>query len=189
MTKEILIKSAIRLLVNEQIKQGSWGYALEEDSAYEVSWKDVLNWLEQQPNRCDSCIHSEEQDGSNCYECVKGMADNFEVQSCEDCISRQAAIDVVRKWFDKIQLNGDICLDGIASLPSVTPQKKSTGSWVEKQVVDNEEVEIEQWQSARCSKCDKYHTTPYLYYFDDYNYCPNCGAKMEVADEKSNDSM
>jgi hypothetical protein len=34
--------------------------------------------LEAQPNRCDSCIHSDERDGSNCYECVKGMADNFE---------------------------------------------------------------------------------------------------------------
>lgn len=57
MTNEILIKSAIRLLVNEQIKQGSWGYALEEDSAYEVSWKDVLEWLEQQPN--EDCISRE----------------------------------------------------------------------------------------------------------------------------------
>ena len=66
------------------------------------------------------------------------------------------------------------------NLKTVTPQQNVTGSWVEKQVVDNEEVEIEQWQSARCSKCDKYHTTPYSYYFDDYNYCPNCGAKMEV---------
>jgi hypothetical protein len=46
----------------------------------------------------------------------------LEQQSCEDCISREAAIDVVRKWFDKIQLNGDICLDGIRSLPSVTPK-------------------------------------------------------------------
>ena len=39
------------------------------------------------------------------------------------------------------------------NLKTVTPQQKVTGSWVEKQVVDNEEVEIEQWQSARCSKC------------------------------------
>ena len=44
-----------------------------------------------------------------------------ELKPCEDCISREAAIDVVRKWFDKVQLNGDICLDGIISLPSVTP--------------------------------------------------------------------
>lgn len=42
-------------------------------------------------------------------------------ESSQDCISREATIDVVRKWFDKIQLNGDICLDGIISLPSVTP--------------------------------------------------------------------
>lgn len=50
--------------------------------------------LEQQSNRCDSCIHSEEQDGSNCYECVKDIADNFEARSTDvDCISRQAVID------------------------------------------------------------------------------------------------
>ena len=49
----------------------------------------------------------------------------LEQQPCEDCISRQAAIDVVRKWFDKIQLNGDICLDGIISLPSITSQLKT----------------------------------------------------------------
>lgn len=65
MTNEILIKSAIRTLVNEQVKQGSWGYALEEDSDYEVSWKDVLNWLEQKPKTgkwiggtiCGNCNH------------------------------------------------------------------------------------------------------------------------------------
>lgn len=34
--------------------------------------------------RCDSCIHSEEQDGSNCYECVKGMSDNFELYPTSD---------------------------------------------------------------------------------------------------------
>lgn len=57
MTREILIKSALRTLVNEQVKQGSTGYALEEDSAYEVSWKDVLKWLEQHPS--EDCISTE----------------------------------------------------------------------------------------------------------------------------------
>jgi hypothetical protein len=37
---------------------------------------------------------------------------------------------------------------------------------------------IEEWQSARCSVCGKYHTTPYMYYFDNYNFCPNCGCAM-----------
>ena len=44
----------------------------------------AIKVLEQQPNRCDSCTHSEEQDGSNCYECIKGMADNFEEQTGEE---------------------------------------------------------------------------------------------------------
>lgn len=106
----------------------------------------------------------------------------------EDCISREETIE----WLKKVTVTDGITfktgfeqiLYDIEQMPSVTPQQKATGSWVEKQVVDNEEVEIEQWQSARCSKCDKYHTTPYSYYFDDYNYCPNCGAKMEVDNEK-----
>lgn len=36
----------------------------------------------------------------------------------KDLISRQDAIDLVEKWFLKIGLNGDICLDGLRSLPS-----------------------------------------------------------------------
>ncbi len=67
MTKEILIKSAIKLLVNEQIKQVSWGYALEEDSAYEVSWKDVLKWLENEP--CEDAISREETLKAMCDKC------------------------------------------------------------------------------------------------------------------------
>lgn len=30
---------------------------------------------------------------------------------------------MVQKWFDRIKLNGDICLDGIRSLPSVEPER------------------------------------------------------------------
>ena len=40
----------------------------------------------------------------------------------DELISRQAAIKVVFKWFKKIGLNGDICLDSIRSLPSAEPQ-------------------------------------------------------------------
>ena len=59
-------------------------------------------------------------------------------------------------------------------------EKRKTGQWTEKNVIHEVESSspIEQWQSAKCSICGKYHTTPYLYYFDEYNYCPSCGAKM-----------
>ena len=51
--------------------------------------------------------------------------------------------------------------------------------WKECEVFDNVDYEISQWQSAKCSNCGKYHTTPYQYYFDTFSYCPNCGSKME----------
>ena len=52
--------------------------------------------------------------------------------------------------------------------------------WEEQSVFNNEDDTpvIEEWQSARCSLCHKYHTTPYMYYFNDYRFCPNCGAEM-----------
>ena len=55
------------------------------------------------------------------------------------------------------------------------------GMWIERAV--SREKAIDEWQSARCSVCGLYHTTPYLYYFRDYNYCPNCGARMVTKNE------
>lgn len=52
------------------------------------------------------------------------------------------------------------------------------GEWTEKEVMVDEEENITEWQSARCSVCGRYHTTPYMYYFDNFNFCPNCGADM-----------
>lgn len=42
----------------------------------------------------------------------------------DDLISRQAAIDVVDKYFKMIELNGDICIDGLISLPSAQPEQR-----------------------------------------------------------------
>lgn len=74
-------------MITEQNRRCAINYLNElkaSTSGYAVEWLDIaIKTLEQQPNRCDSCIHSEEQDGSNCYECVKGMADNFETQQTE----------------------------------------------------------------------------------------------------------
>ena len=56
-------------------------------------------------------------------------------------------------------------------------EEPKVGRWLEKEVISDKV--IEEWQSARCSVCDRYHTTPYMYYFSHYDYCPHCGAKME----------
>ena len=43
-----------------------------------------------------------------------------------NCISRQAAIDIVWEWFKKNGINGDRCLDGLRQLSSVQPDDKLT---------------------------------------------------------------
>lgn len=58
--------------------------------------------------------------------------------------------------------------------------KENTSEWVEKEVISIKDTGIEEVQSARCRKCGIYQTQlPYMYYIKNYNYCPNCGAKME----------
>lgn len=59
--------------------------------------------------------------------------------------------------------------------------RRPRGRWMERSVDEGDA--IDQWQSARCSVCGRYHTTPYMYYFTGDNFCPNCGARMEDDDE------
>ena len=62
-------------------------------------------------------------------------------------------------------------------------QLPKRGKWLEREVIhDRADAKITDWQQAKCSLCNKWHTTPYMYSFIDYNYCPNCGAKMEAQD-------
>lgn len=74
----------------------------------------------------------------------------------------------------------------VEEAPTIDAEPVRHGKWIEKEVLrftDNKA--IGEWQSARCSVCGKYHTTPYMYYFSHYDYCPVCGAKMdEVNDDK-----
>ena len=83
------------------------------------------------------------------------------------------------------ELNGAEIREVIDAQPTIEPMRKK-GRWLEHSVFDEPQGKhIEQWQSARCSVCGKYHTTPYMYYFDWYDWCPNCGAEMrqrEVAE-------
>ena len=57
-------------------------------------------------------------------------------------------------------------------------ENRQHGKWIERHVEYDKNI-IDEWQSALCSRCGKYHTTPYMYYFNDYDYCPNCGAIMD----------
>ena len=57
--------------------------------------------------------------------------------------------------------------------------ERQQGKWIERSIThDRRDAKIPEWQSAKCSVCGKYHTTPFLYNIKWYNYCPNCGADM-----------
>ena len=96
---------------------------------------------------------------------IKHLSDKIDyAEQCDD------------KWVDSVSIKAlYIAVRAMA-------EERKKGKWEEKTVL-YDDLSIEQWQSARCSVCDKYHTTPYSYYFFDYKYCPYCGAEMSQGEE------
>lgn len=50
--------------------------------------------------------------------------------------------------------------------------------WEQIQVFEISITTIDRLQSTYCPVCHRYHTTPYVYSYNHYDYCPNCGTKM-----------
>lgn len=108
-------------------------------------------------------------------------------EPCEDIISRQAYIERYRKWgyseYGRKVDNETLAIRVAMSLPPVTPQPK-TGHWIshrehcENLGVMPSGLGVYEW----CSNCDcgidvrEWHR-------NHYNYCPNCGAKMNEPQE------
>lgn len=93
-----------------------------------------------------------------------------------DLILRAAAFDAVSEC--------GICIRRILDISSVDTAPVIHGKWKEKLTVTGEGGLIGEWQSARCSNCGRYHTTPYMYYFTEHKYCPHCGAKMDEEEDE-----
>lgn len=111
-----------------------------------------------------------------------------------DLISRAAAIDAIvsatafpdAEYIKNLCQNpansedwlGGVCdaINAVEDVNTVDAVPVVHARWTEKETSENT---IDEWQSAKCTNCGKYHTTPYLYYFIDYKFCPNCGAKMD----------
>lgn len=111
-----------------------------------------------------------------------------------DLISRAAAIDAIvsatvlpdADYIKNLCQNpaksedwlGGVC-DAINAVEGVNAVDAAPhGRWEERKVGYIEETAIDAWQSAKCTNCGRYHTTPYSYYFTDYKFCPSCGASM-----------
>ena len=158
-----------------------------------------------------------EKDGEKMREAIKAIEQTelnpsyngvkSELKPCEDCVSREDAVNALRKalynyedktekqfkeskelnledWFQHrifVQNMNDIDIQTILELPSVIPQQKK-GKWIEKEYMDTGLSEI--WCS-NCKDSNFYNQTdnPFI----PTNYCPNCGADMRGdADETDN---
>lgn len=98
------------------------------------------------------------------------------------------------KWLNKAPTAADVCPhyrpnrhdrgdDSYCSaanceVKAVQPVRR--GRWEQKEIFEAK-GHVEELQSAFCPVCKRFHTTPYSYYYTHYDYCPNCGAKMEYS--------
>ena len=96
----------------------------------------------------------------------------LEQASCEDAISRAEALKYSHiEYDDDGEGHRVVYAEDIEELPSVTPQPK-TGHW--NRVVDKAGHWV--WECDKCGWQQRFNT----------NYCPDCGAKMEVDANDSN---
>ena len=108
-------------------------------------------------------------------------------EPCEDCVSRQAVLDMVRKntfrltFAEEHNCEGHIAwsaeavysdvLEGaLLELPSLTPTQK-TGKWLNKNTNGH-------YFYGKCSKCGQEFCVD-TWYTQNMNYYPNCGERME----------
>lgn len=96
-----------------------------------------------------------------------GDVDTTKLESCEDCISREAVIRLVEQHPNIIGNRYSGLITNIKHLPSVTPQPK-TGHWITTRTFMHDG----EFYCDKC-KCDSPNN-------EKWDYCPNCGAKMEV---------
>ena len=105
----------------------------------------------------------------NCTDCIIEKSDDFiksrsEIpNTCGDAISREAVIDCFKKWQPYLATRLWDFEQELSALPSVTPQPK-IGHWIFDEILD---------KHYYCSECKSMGV-------DYWDYCPNCGAKMEV---------
>lgn len=142
------IKDALKMAIKEL-----------KDSSYEL-WKESYEVEHERNIKLEEAIKALEQ------------------QSCEDCVSRQAALDESYAYGYGLEPEG-YCVDveDILALPPVTPTRKK-GKWVGDEIY------------PICSECNCNIIEEYISYSDyaemykPMKYCPNCGAEMIERENK-----
>ena len=119
--------------------------------------------------KCEECQYHINPDYTRCKECE--MAKEIHEQQFDDAISRQEVQDLLATWLSDYLTDETRevleTIDGkVGDMPPATP-KQRTGHWI--WGVDKKGMHY-----CKCSECGigMGHT--------EYDYCPNCGAKMRA---------
>jgi len=100
-------------------------------------------------------------------------------ESTDDCISREAAFNAINEikirrnatWYELYRK----VLEVIGGLPPFNPAK--VGHWIEHEWAQELDGEGYLISNFECDKCHAWAEA-------DYAYCPNCGVKMEVENDR-----
>jgi len=151
----------------EAIKELSVEYFGDNEKIREAKRMAIKALKQTDCGKCEYLVNDEifDEDSGEEYDvsyCTKQ-------QPYEDCISREAVKDIIHKYKN----DGSCCLswvsDSICELPSIQPNAK-VGHWITLPPIKH----IRQVGNYyRCSECA-------VSVMSELNYCPNCGAKMEV---------
>lgn len=90
----------------------------------------------------------------------------------KDMIYRQDAINLLKKWSDGykyFEAETELAIKEFKNLPSA--QTEQMGHWVFEEYPDG-------YYHSVCSECE--HWFEESAFLKPYNYCPNCGVKMDV---------
>jgi hypothetical protein len=130
-----------------------------------AAWlRELKAYKEQEP--CNSCCGGDQKEKAKL--CQKSYLAGMEHRQelCEDAISRKAMLEYQQYLHGKMPNEENYKLwEFIKELPSVTPKQK-TGKW---NVLGYDDPSVRMY---KCSECHMKITLK-------FNYCPNCGAKME----------
>ena len=95
-----------------------------------------------------------------------------------DLIERQAVLDLFQDNVSTLH-NYARVWEAVEEMPSVTPTER-TGHWTRHTRVEDvyDIAGVKTWGiKCQCDKCD--FTTTVIEDFGYYNFCPNCGARMD----------
>lgn len=110
-------------------------------------------------------------------ECRDYIVSVLDQEPCEDCWSKKEVVDIINRQRYGIQkISMGIIKEKLEALPTVTPTQKK-GKWICVHHIENK-ITYDSWKCSECQH-DFNSEEESMVCFDEYNYCPNCGAEME----------